>query len=86
MRRGCDMPKRRSAGPPTIGTLSAVEVDLLLTGDSKIDPFAIFDIQPDDRRLVDLWHTHRPALLAEHARRGLAGQPWGHRFDVGRRR
>ena len=80
------MPKRRTAGPVQIGDLSSAMVDLLVTGGSEIDPFVEFDYQIDDPRLRDLWLTHRPALLAEHARRGLVGQPWGDRFDVGRRR
>ena len=60
-------------------------VDVLLGGwgcPSRLgsaDPFRIFLLSDADFR--DLWRAHRPWLMAEAKRRGIA-QPWGMQFDA----
>ena len=38
------MPKKRSAGPPAIGNLSAALVNVILTGDDPDDEFFRFTV------------------------------------------
>jgi hypothetical protein len=72
------MPKKRSAGPPAIGNLSAALVNVILTGDDPDDEFFRFtvDLLEGGDYLPRLYRENQDALLAEFRRRGLPGNPW----------
>jgi hypothetical protein len=44
-------------------------IEVLLTGDSRIDPFLIFELGPRD--IDDHWRQHGDALRAEAKRLGI---------------
>jgi hypothetical protein len=49
--------------------LSAAMVDVLLTGDSEIDPFLMFVVTAE--QIEAAWRLYGPQLRAEAKRRGL---------------
>ena len=79
------MPKRRHAATAALG---ADWIDFLLTGHTRCDgepPYDCFvEFDPHTpEELQRLWRQHRPALLAEWARRAGVGHPWAAKFDAG---
>ena len=86
------MPRLRTATAPPLSleltdwllnghTRSAAEIAALGPAGADYDAFLEFVSPSPD--LAGLWCRHRAWLLAEWARRGDAGQPWGSRFDSG---